>query len=137
MNGFSWQMALNFDYGHWAYLITFFIDLNVGYRFYEVAQSYEEELKVLQNLNITILLIFLLLLEFLLILNPFSRQDLLSSFFKIPFIYSLSLFFVVSLNTVSSGNEIIAEKNGLLQKYLIERVLIGQYFKSFREGLQR
>ena len=66
-------MALDPDYGHGADFICFLVGLDVGDGLDEVAQSDEEALKVLDNLNVSVLLIFLFLLLLFLVMNSLWR----------------------------------------------------------------
>lgn len=101
------KMTLYFYNCHWTDFKAFFIHLNVWYGLNKVSQVNKERLKIFCDLNVSTLLIFLLLLKLFLILNSFRREFMFSCFLKVFFIDFLSSFFVKSLDTVSSCDEII------------------------------
>jgi hypothetical protein len=100
-------MSLDLNHRHGTYFITVFIHLNVRDGLDEITETYKESLKILCDLDVSIFLIFLFLLELFLVLNSFRGELMLSGFLKVFFIDFFSCFFVIPLDTVPSGNEVV------------------------------
>lgn len=106
---FLWQVSLDLYDTHRRYFINLFVYLNIGNSLYKIAETYKEALKIFYNLDVPVLLILLLLLELFLILNSFWRQLLLSSFLKVFLVDFLSCLSVISLDTVSSCDQVVSQ----------------------------
>ncbi len=133
---FFGQVPLDLDDGHRTDLVSLFVALNIWNGLDKVAKSHKEGLKVLDDLQILILLIFLLSLLLPLVLNSLFWQLMFACLFEIFLVHFLHCLLVVSLDTVSACDQIVSKKNGVLEEDLFVGILFSQNSQTLADGFQ-